>query len=122
VRTRVGPGLLFLVLAAGCGGVEAPSDAGVGEFCAVWDRLAEARTGPGLRAFGAALEQVGTPPGIPPDAREGFEVVVRAVADLGPDDDLDDLAAEGLSDADLDDAGEFLGYGRRTCGRPGAGG
>lgn len=118
MRARVGPGLLVLVLAAGCGGAAAPTDAAVGDFCAVWDRLADAGTGEDLRAFGAGLEQVGTPRGIPDDAREGFEVVLRTVGDLDPDDDLDDIASEGLSEADLDDAREFLGYGRRTCGRP----
>lgn len=118
---RIVAALLVVVLAAGCGGVDAPTDATGEDFCGVWDQLADASTGEDLRVFGATLEQVGTPAEIPSDAREGFEVVVRTVADLDPEDDFDDLASEGLSEADLGAAQEFLRYGRRTCGRPGSG-
>ena len=86
--------LLALSLTA-CGG-GAPTDASVKEFCATanstledtgflkalekkdYDKVAEI-----FKEQAEKAEKVGTPKGIPDDAREGFEIQVDALKDLG---------------------------------------
>lgn len=104
-----------LVLVAGtataCGG-GAPTDASAKDFCdavtnitttaveAAGDAPSEDQVKAMKGAF-ADLEEVGTPDDIPDDAREGFEIVVEAIADVD-----DDATAEELEKAGDDFSGD----------------
>lgn len=107
------------LLLAGCGGPgDAPRDATVEDFCAVWDELALTETGEDVRRFAADLEVVGTPAGIPDLAREGFAVVVEEAASVDPDGSVDDLTDGDVSAGEVESAEAFFAYARETCGAP----
>lgn len=119
-----------LVLVAGtataCGG--APSDASTDDFCGAVQKIGEttlssASESPSeddikaIKEVFADLEEVGTPEGIPDDAREGFEIITESVADID-----DDASAEELEKADEDFSGDdekkaeaFYQYVGETC-------
>lgn len=80
--------LLGSPLLASCGtGSNAPTDAGVGEFCDAATAL-DGEDGSGsdrAHEVGEQLEAVGTPDGTPEAAREGFEIQVELLTTSGED-------------------------------------
>ena len=116
-----------LLALTGCGG--APTDASKSEFCAVAVDRSWAEELPGdadgeqivdgFASWAEDLEEVGTPKGMPGDARKGFEVTVDYLGDLDPDDfeDLGDAAevTDDLSGDEQDDVEAFNTYVTETC-------
>jgi hypothetical protein len=126
--------LLALSLSA-CGG-DAPTDASTADFCDAWNgqqdafsdidpegspsEQAESLTD-ALKKWGEELEEVGTPEGIPDDARDGFQVIVDTVADLDADDvekAIEEQDAEFLepSEDDKKKTDAFEQYAGEECG------
>ncbi len=118
--------LLSLSVSA-CGGP--PAEASKTEFCAVavdrsWAEGLDADAD-GDEIIGALqtwvddLEKVGTPEGIPDDARKGYEVTVDYLSDLEPDDfdNLGDVAGvtADLADEDQLQVTAFDHYVSETC-------
>lgn len=119
---------VVLALALGaCGG--APTEASKTEFCAAaadqsWaDDLGSDPDGDAIadafHEWGDELNDVGTPEGIPDDAREGFEITVDYLRHVEGD-DFDDLDAVGPADDELSDEEEekvtsFDEYVNATC-------
>ncbi len=123
--------LLALTLTA-CGG--APADASVEDFCKVtqddaggeefakaiqdedWDKVEEL-----VKKQAEEVEEVGTPEDIPDDAREGFEIQLDAVSDLGADDyekafkDNKDPFEEGLEKEEQEKVEAYTEYENETC-------
>jgi hypothetical protein len=104
--------VLLAVLLAGsltaCGG--APADADAQSFCEVATRLGD-EEGEASPELAADLEAVGTPAGIPTQAREGFEIQVDLLAEA--DDGAPDASA--LGDGELDRLAQFGDYVDQTC-------
>ena len=113
--------------AAGCGG-GAPSDASTGDFCGAITKIGEASAGAvgeepteeqikAVKEAFADFEDVGTPEGIPDDAREGFELIVESVADVDDDASAEDLekAGDDFSGDDEKKAEAFNDYVGETC-------
>ncbi|TYL55400.1 hypothetical protein FXB39_03395 [Nocardioides sp. BGMRC 2183] len=123
-----------------CGG-DAPTDASEAEFCDVamdqswYEDLGEDDYEGFVDAakdYAERLEEVGTPEGIPDDAREGFEISVDTAKDLdageiedavkeaqeaaeaGEEAPEDPLEAE-LSDEEADNLEAFNTYAAETC-------
>ncbi|WP_340540201.1 hypothetical protein [Nocardioides sp. GXZ039] len=89
--------LLALLVLTACGGPEgadAPTDADVVDFCRVIGSIETSAPD----TFAHDLFETGTPPGIPGDARAGFEVLV------------DEADADEISDADQAKVEAFFGY------------
>jgi hypothetical protein len=116
-----------LVLVAGtataCGG-GAPTDASEKDFCAAITKVGESYGDdpekPAIKDIKdsvADLGDVGTPEGIPDDAREGFEIVVDAIAGLDDDASDEDLkkAGEDFSGDDEKKSDAFDEYVSETC-------
>jgi hypothetical protein len=124
--------LLALSLSA-CGdsASDAPDDASVEDFCKAYnatsssdedasdsDKVDEAHE------QAEKLIEVGTPEDISDDAREGFEILVDAVADI-EEDDVDNINnaesedafrdAIGASEDDFEKVVAFLTYAGETC-------
>lgn len=124
--------LLALSLSA-CGdsASDAPDDASTDDFCGAYnattsteedasdsDKVDEAHE------QAEKLIEVGTPEDISDDAREGFEILVDAVADIG-EDDVDNITnaesqdafreAIGASEDDFEKVIAFLTYANETC-------
>lgn len=87
----LGAAALMTVSLAACGGSDAsgaPKDASKADFCDAWNSGDDAFEGIGDDDYSGAadamhkmadkLKDVGTPSDIPSDAREGFEVLVKA--------------------------------------------
>jgi hypothetical protein len=109
----------------------APSDASEKEFCEAYNQ--ESDLGEDASAeeevdeahqMADKLKEVGTPEGISDDEREGFEILVDAVADINEDDIENFTNAEseddfkdalGASDEDYDKVNAFLSYAQTTC-------
>jgi hypothetical protein len=125
--------------AVACGGDDAggaPTDASKTEFCEAYESLfadlgalggaggeapPEDKMLESFKDWATTMEKVGTPAGIPDDARQGFELTIEEVEDLDAD-DLDQASLEDLN-ADLSDdekaQGEaFTTYLNDTCGDP----
>ena len=123
----------------GSGGGGAPTDASEKEFCATQSSLIEAllpddMTNPevptnedmaqAIQDWGKKLEDVGTPDGIPDDARAGFEAIVQQAKDINADDfSIDKLEEleQGGKDASAEvkkQATAFSDYLTDTCGDP----
>lgn len=114
---------------AGCGGGDggsAPDNASTEEFCDSYTSMLESmmKMSPdsdqavtALKDWGEKLEETGTPEDIPDEAREGFEVIVGALAELDADAtqaDLENLGGD-LS-AEEEQASEAFGdYVNETC-------
>jgi len=110
-----------------CGGP--PTDASKSEFCAVavdrsWaEDLPDDADGEqivdGFGSWAEDLEEVGTPKGMPGEARRGFEVTVDYLGDLDADDfeDLSDAAdvAGDLSEDEQEEVEAFNAYVTETC-------
>lgn len=118
--------LLALSLSA-CGGP--PTDASKPGFCEVANDRSWAEDLPadadgeqivdGFASWSEDLEEVGTPEGIPEDARKGFEVTVDYLGDLDPDDfeDLGDAAevTDDLSEDEQEEVDAYNAYVAETC-------
>ncbi len=125
--------LLALSLTA-CGGGGAPTDASKADFCDAvnnteggeeifklieeedWDGIADA-----LQEQAEKIEEVGTPEGIPDDAREGFELQLEASGDLDGDkikkafEDQEDPFEADISEDDQDKVEAYNKYEQDTC-------
>ncbi|NPD04586.1 hypothetical protein HN031_07800 [Nocardioides sp. zg-1308] len=77
-----------------------------------------------VKAWGADLAEVGTPEGIPDDARAGFEALVEQAAQVDASDfsieELEELQAGGAdaSEEARKQADAFATYLTETCGNP----
>ena len=107
---------------AGCGGVDAPKDASVDEFCAGYvsvfsDVAGEsgAITAEQIKAWGADLENTGTPQDVSEDERAGFEIVVEFAEDLDEDATGDDLQEPKVSADEQQQVDDFLTYTHEKC-------
>lgn len=139
-RTRLSLSSVALLVAAAtaaCGGAGggAPTDASEDDFCkaqsSILDSLDidvsdpeaavpdEKDMADAMHSWSDELEKVGTPEGIPDDARDGFEVVVDQTADVSEDDlKSPDMSAleEDLSEDDKASAEAYNTYVTETCG------
>lgn len=71
-----------------------------------------------LHSYADALEDVGTPEGIPDDARNGYEVLVEAYHEIDADDLEDEDAQADLEEKykdDEDDIEAFFAYAGEKC-------
>ena len=89
-----------LVACGGPQGADAPTDASVEDFCRTIGDLSTLDP----EKLVDDLAEVGTPEGIPADAREGFEVMI------------DEATADEISDADQGKVNTFVAYVAETCG------
>jgi hypothetical protein len=118
--------------AVGCGGDDgggssAPDNASKEEFCSsfgdLFKGIMEAGTDGGgddvvksIKDGAADLGDVGTPDGIPDDARHGFEVFINAIEDIDDDADLADLDdLGGVSKDDEADITAFITWAAGEC-------
>lgn len=115
----------------GDGGGGAPTDASVSDFCGTFEdfqtEAAELGADPDpaeivtvLKRIAEGLEEIGTPEGIPDDARQGFELIITTIQNLPEDatekdiQELDkDFTAEQEKQSDAFD--EYL---TDTCEEP----
>ncbi|MDZ5661479.1 hypothetical protein SFC79_06850 [Nocardioides sp. S-58] len=128
--------------AAGGGGGEdqgAPTGATTTEFCATQTDFltglvprdttrpevpSDGEMAQAVKAWGADLAEVGTPEGIPDDARAGFEALVEQAAQVDASDfsieELEELQAGGAdaSEEARKQADAFATYLTETCGNP----
>lgn len=99
---RLGAGALVAGALVACGGpdgADAPTDAGVTDFCNAIGDLTTADP----EDLVDGLAEVGTPDGIPEDAREGFEIMI------------DEATADEISDADQEKVNALIVYVAETC-------
>jgi hypothetical protein len=96
---------LIVGVATGCGGApagaDAPTDADKAEFCKVIQGI---DLGGSADDFAADLSDVGTPDGIPAEAREGFEIMI------------DNASEDTVSDENQEKVSVFLAYFTEVCG------
>lgn len=146
LRTRLalsGAVLVVGALASACGsgdgggdGGGPPADAGKDEFCSTQTSLFEDLMGDmtempsneematAVKDWAKKLEDVGTPAGIPADARAGFEDLIEQARDIDAGDfdidKLDELASggSGASEEAQKQATAFSEYLTTTCGNP----
>jgi hypothetical protein len=119
--------LVVAVLAAGSvagcgGGVDAPTNATVDDFCAGYvsvfkDVAGESGdiTAEQIKAWGADLEKTGTPRDISEDERAGFEIVVEFAGDLDEGASGDDLQEPKVSEDEQQQVDDFLAYTQEKC-------
>jgi len=114
--------------AVGCGGGGAPDSASTDDFCGVFEdfNATVAELGQdaenseligALKDTGEELEEIGTPEDIPEDARAGFELTVKTIADLDEDasqEALDNLE-EDFSEEEQKQSDAFNEYLSETC-------
>jgi hypothetical protein len=142
ISTRLTVTSVLLVVGAAtsaCGGGGAPTDASEKDFCETQssllaDLLPDDMSNPELpsdeqmakavKDWGSELEKVGTPEGIPDDARKGFDNVVEQAKKIDASDfsidKLEELEAGG-KDASKEvkkQAEAFSDYLTTTCGNP----
>lgn len=94
---------LVIGTAAACGGpagADAPEDAATADFCEV---IKNVDFGSSADEFAEELAEVGTPEGIPAEAREGFEIMI------------DNASADEISDGDQKKVDALLDYFSETC-------
>lgn len=100
---RLGAGAILATTLVACGGptgADAPTDASVEDFCSTIGDLSTLDP----EQVVDDLAEVGTPDGIPADAREGFEVMI------------DEATADQISEADQDKVNAFVAYMAEACG------
>lgn len=142
MRARLGLAAAAVLLAGvttSCGAGGAPTDADEDQFCDAANSMMsglvpEDTTVPQLPSdedmaravqdWGARMEEVGTPAGIPDEARKGFEVVIEQTEEI----DASDFSLEALKELESGgaDASEqvqeqtdaFADYLDETCGNP----
>lgn len=129
-RTLAAAGALVLLgsmTACGDDAGDAPESASKEDFCGAVGEVfggsgvgEDASTEDQIKALKDAVENladVGTPEGIPDDARNGFEILVDITSEAEDDmseDELDKLG-EGLDSDDEKDLEAFLNYSMETC-------
>lgn len=130
-RTRTALAVLVLTLAAGlsaCGG-GGPGDATEQEFCDAQGSLfsglgdsdampSEEELAGAFQDWGEELESVGTPEGMPEDARAGFEAMVEQVKGVDARDfSGEDLGGEldQLAEDSSEEARALTEYVSKTC-------
>ena len=105
---------------------KAPKDAPHASFCATWSKL-DASAGAdtdNATAFAdfqdqlRSLERLGTPPGIPAEARHGFEVSVGAVLGGTWSEVSTGVKIDGISTADRKAAVAFTTWAAKACPAP----
>lgn len=101
VRLTAAGAALTVLVACGGGpeGADAPANAAVEDFCNAIGDLDVADP----EELVDSIAEVGTPEGIPEDARAGFEVMI------------DEATADEISDADQDKVTAFVMYVAETC-------
>jgi len=108
------------------GGAKADKGASTDDFCAAFQAFSddlsdvtgtEDNLGELLKKGAKRIEDVGTPDGMPDDAKEGLELTLDAIDDLPDDASAQDMAAlgEGFSDADKVKTDAFSDYLDKTC-------
>jgi hypothetical protein len=108
------------------GGAKKDDGASTEDFCAAFQAFAddlqdvtgeEANLGEILKKAAKRIEDVGTPKGIPDDAKEGLQLTLDAIADLPDDASVEDMGGleEGFSAADKEKTDAFSEYLEKTC-------
>lgn len=139
--TNLAAGLVLAVgLLAGCSGSDGsdgeaaaeqqqapPTDAAQQDFCDTYAGLftnlaqmdpQDARSGvEAVRTWAGEMEEVGTPAGIPAEARQGFEVMVETLQEIDADATEEELAELGdqLGQGDRESGQAFLEYATTEC-------
>ena len=121
----LGAAVLLALSLSACGG--APTDASEKDFCEAYNGFGEVgeideddfeAQADAANDYAEELEEVGTPEGIPDDARKGFEVWVEVFGDINADDLEDEDAQKAIEDKyedDEDDVEAFSAYVGETC-------
>jgi hypothetical protein len=93
---------------------DAPTDASNADFCTIIRGTGPKASG---KSVSKRLIKVGTPKGIPKEARAGFVLFSDKVSDLGSDPSSDDLTTlqKSLSAADLKKFTAFVTYLSTEC-------
>ena len=110
--TALGSALVVTAL-GGCGG-GIPADASVAEFCKAGETFARANAFDAGVEAADRLQHTGTPKGIPSDARDGFELVVRLITDAKDHNDLE-RRYKGLDQSEKKSVESLDRYITRTC-------
>ena len=115
--------------AVGCGGDSGGSSdktASKDDFCGAFQKFYEDLTAVGedeknlgkvLKDAAKRIRDVGTPKGIPDDAKEGLEITLDAIDDLPDDASADDISQldSKFSDEDKKKTDAFTSYLDKTC-------
>lgn len=121
--------LALLGGATGCTG-GAPTDAAAADFCDSYNSLftdmarlrdaSEQEVIATIKAWGARMEETGTPEDISEEARAGFEETVAMIGDLeaGASQEDFDKIEQDLTDEQKQQVDEFDKYTNDTCGSP----
>lgn len=111
----------------GADGDSAPKDASEKEFCAAFQKFSDATSDTDTSDTEAVIKKakeavsdladIGTPKGMPDDARDGYELFIDKVSDIDDDASEDDVAAIGddLSDDEQKELTAFITYTSTTC-------
>lgn len=106
--------LVMATTLAGCGGSGIPTDASAKDFCSAGEKFSNAtKFSDGVTAA-EKLHDTGTPKGIPPAARDGFELVVGLVTDSKNKTDLL-KSYDKLSTKDKKTVSALDDYIKKTC-------
>jgi hypothetical protein len=108
------------------GGAKKDEGASTEDFCAAFQAFAddlqdvtgeEGNLGEILKKAAKRIEDVGTPDGIPDDAKEGLQLTLDAIADLDDDASAEDMSGleDDFSDADKKKTDAFSTYLEETC-------
>lgn len=105
-----------------------PTDASADDFCGTFEKFVDEANSLGeepdpkdvitaLKKVGEELEEVGTPEGIPEDARAGFELTVETIKGLDEDSTLEEIQTldEDFTDAEQKQSDAFDAYLTETC-------
>ena len=111
------------VTACGGGGdVDAPTNASVDDYCtsfvSVFTDIAgdpTAITGKQIKAWGADLEETGTPKDMSDDERAGFEIFVKFAKDVDESATIDDIEDPKVSDDEQQQVDDYLAYSQTAC-------
>lgn len=128
---RMASGVLLLLLASvsacGGGGSDAPDNASEADFCEAYNSLFTAMSGSetgdtesaikALKKWAADLEKVGTPDGMPADARHGFELIIETakhIDDNASEESLQSLSGDFSTD-EKKDGDAFTAWATEQC-------
>jgi hypothetical protein len=111
---------------SGGGGAKDDGAASTEDFCAAFQAFSddlqdvtgeEANLGEILKTAAKRIEDVGTPKGIPDDAKDGLQLTLDAIADLPDDASAEDMSGleDDFSEADKDKTDAFTEYLEKTC-------
>jgi hypothetical protein len=110
----------------GGGGAKKDEAASTEDFCAAFQAFSddlqdvtgeEENLGEILKKAAKRIQDVGTPKGIPDDAKEGLQLTLDAIAGLADDASAEDMSGleDDFSDADKDKTDAFSEYLDETC-------